>query len=57
MGSVRFIGTDELGPRVELFADEGGRRFNLLDLYRHTRIDGGLLFRDACKQAGTAGRR
>jgi lambda repressor-like predicted transcriptional regulator len=50
VGAVRFVGVDEVDLRVELFADERGRRFNLLDLYRHTRIDGGVLFGDACRQ-------
>jgi DNA-binding CsgD family transcriptional regulator len=40
VGSVRFVGTDEMSPAIELFADERGRRFNLLDLYRHTRFSG-----------------
>ena len=53
--SVRFVGADERD--VEWFADEAGRRFNLLDLYRHTRVDGGVLFRDACEQLEAAGRR
>jgi hypothetical protein len=56
VGSVRFVGFDEIGRRVELFADEAGRRFNLLELYRHTRVDGGVLFRDACKQLEAVGR-
>jgi hypothetical protein len=42
---------------VELFADDRGKRFNLLDLYRHARVDGGVLFRDACRQLDDAGRR
>ena len=56
MGSVRFVGVDEFDPRVELFADERGRRFNLLELYRHTPVDGEVLFADACKQLEDAGR-
>jgi hypothetical protein len=54
VGSVRFIGVDE---RVAWFADERGRRFNLLDLYRHGRVDAGVSFRDACEQLGASGRR
>jgi hypothetical protein len=42
---------------VELFADERGKRFDLLDLYRHGRVDRGALFRDACRQLEDAGRR
>jgi hypothetical protein len=42
---------------VELFADERGKRFNLLELYRHARVDGGVLFREACTQLEAAGRR
>jgi lambda repressor-like predicted transcriptional regulator len=53
VGAVRFVGVD---LRVELFADERGRRFNLLDLYRHTRIDGGALFGDSMRQLEEAGR-
>jgi hypothetical protein len=55
LGSVRFVGADEL-DQVELFADERGKRFNLLELYRHARIDGGVLFGQACKQVEAAGR-
>lgn len=55
VGSVRFVGVDEFDERVELFADERGRRFNLLDLYRHARLDGGVLFRDALSQLEAAG--
>src|ERR1700756_1235422 len=50
VGSVRFVGVDEVDLRVELFADERGRRFNLLDLHRHGRVDGGALFADAVSQ-------
>jgi hypothetical protein len=57
VGSVRLVGVDELDERVELFTDERGKRFNLLDLYRHGRVDGGALFRDACRQLEGAGRR
>ena len=39
-----------MDPRIELFADESGRRFNLLDLYRHARMDGGATFRNAIRQ-------
>jgi hypothetical protein len=55
LGSVRFVGFDEMDPRLEVFIDERGKRFNLLDLYRHTRLDGGVLFRDACRQLEAAG--
>jgi hypothetical protein len=51
VGSVRFVGAEE---RVEWFADERGRRFNLLDLYRHARVDAGMLFRDALRQLEAA---
>ncbi len=51
LGSVRFVGVEE---RIESFTDERGRRFNLLDLYRHGRIDGGVLFEDACRQLEAA---
>jgi hypothetical protein len=54
VSSVRFVGVEE---RVEWFADGRGRRFNLLDLYRHTRVDGGVLFRDAMSQLEAVGRR
>ena len=57
VGSVRLVGVDEFDDRVELFADERGQRFNLLDLYRHTRVDGGMLFREAWAQLEAAGRR
>ena len=57
VGSVRFVGVDEFDERVELFGDERGRRFNLLDLYRHGRVDGGALFADAFSQLEAAGRR
>jgi hypothetical protein len=57
VGSVRFVGVDKFDERVELFADERGRRFNLLDLYRASKFDGGVLFRDAFRQLGAAGRR
>jgi hypothetical protein len=53
---VQYAGVDELDPRLELFTDERGRRFNSLDLYRHTREDGGVLFRDASRQLEAAGR-
>jgi hypothetical protein len=56
VGSVRFVGVDEMDRRIELFADERGKRFNLLDLYRHGRMDGGMLFRNACKQLEASGR-
>jgi hypothetical protein len=56
-GSVRFVGVDALEERVELFTDERGQRFDLLDLYRHGRVDGGALFRDACRQLEDAVRR
>jgi hypothetical protein len=55
VGSVRFVGVDEVDLRVELFADERGRRFNLLDLYRHTRVDGGVLFRGGLSAVGGCG--
>lgn len=55
VGSVRFVGTDEMDPRIELFADERGRQFDLLDLYRHGRVDGLALFRDAVSQLEAAG--
>jgi hypothetical protein len=55
VGSVRFVGVDEL-DQVELFADERGKRFCLLALYRHARIDGGVLFGQACKQLEAARR-
>jgi hypothetical protein len=54
VGSVRFVGVDE---RVELFTDERGKRFDLLDVYRHGRVDGGALFRDACEQLEASRRR
>lgn len=57
LGSVRFVWVDEMDPGVELFADERGKRFNMLDLYRHARTDGGRLFDDACKQLEVAERR
>lgn len=57
VGAMQVVGNDGLDPRIELFADEPGRWFNLLDLYRHTRVDGGVLFRDALGQRETAGRR
>ena len=57
VGSVRFAGVDEFDERVELFTDERGKRFNLLDLYRHDRVDGLAVFRDACRQLEDAGRR
>jgi hypothetical protein len=50
VGSVRFAGVDEFDERVEVFADARGGRFNLLDLYRHTPVDGGALLRDAIAQ-------
>lgn len=46
-GSISFVGVD---GGVERFADERGRRFTLLDLYRHSRFDGGALYRDAVGQ-------
>ena len=55
VGSVRFVGVDNFDERVELFIDERGQRFNLLDLYRHGRVDGGAVFRDACGQLEDAG--
>jgi hypothetical protein len=55
VGSVRIVGVDEFDERVELFTDERGRRFNLLDLYRHGRIDGGALFREALRRLEAAG--
>ena len=57
VGSVRFVGVAEFDERVEVFTDERGKRFNLLDLYRHGRVDGGAVFRDACRQLEAAGRR
>ena len=39
VGSVRFVGVAEFDERVEVFTDERGKRFNLLDLYRHGRVD------------------
>ena len=57
VGSVRFAVVDEFDERVELFTDERGKRFNLLDLYRHGRVDGLAVFRDACRQLEAAGRR
>jgi hypothetical protein len=57
VGSVRFVGVDEVDERVELFADGRGRRFDLLALYRHGRVDGGALFADAVSQLEAAGRR
>jgi hypothetical protein len=57
VGSVRFVGVDEFDERVELFADGRGRRFDLLALYRHGRVDGGALFADAVSQLQAAGRR
>ncbi len=55
VGSIRFVAVDDRG--VEWFADERGRRFDLLDLYRHARVDGGVLSRDAWRQLKAAGRR
>ena len=57
VGSIRFVGFDEMDRRFELFADARGKRFNLLDLYRHGRVDGGALFADAVSQLEAAGRR
>jgi hypothetical protein len=57
VGSARFVGVDNFDERVELFTDERGRPFNLLDLYRHGRVDGGAVFRDACRQLEDAVRR
>jgi hypothetical protein len=54
-GSVRFVGVDQMDPRIELFADERGWRFNLLELYRQGRIDGGALFREAIRQLEAPG--
>ena len=56
VGLVRFVGVAEFDERVEVFTDERGKRFNLLELYRHARIDGGVLFGQACKQVEAAGR-
>jgi hypothetical protein len=56
-GSVRFTGVDEFDERIEVFTDERGQRFDLLDLYRHGPVDGGALFGDACRQLEDAGRR
>jgi hypothetical protein len=47
VGSVRFVGVDETDPRVELFVDERGAFFTLLQLYRHASVDGGVLFASA----------
>ena len=57
VGLVRFVGVAEFDERVEVFTDERGKRFNLQDLYRHGRVDGGAVFRDACRQLEAAGRR
>jgi hypothetical protein len=57
VGEVRFAGVDPTDPRIEVFADERGRRFNLLDLSRHGRVDGGATFRNSIRQVqgyGTA---
>jgi hypothetical protein len=42
---------------IEWFADERGRRLDLLALYRHGRVNGGALFRGAIGQLKAAGRR
>jgi len=56
VGLVRFVGVAEFDERVEVFTDERGKRFNLLDLYRHGRVDRGAVFRDAWRQLEDAGR-
>ena len=57
VGSVRLVGVDELNEFDDLFTDERGKRFNLFDLYRHGRVDGGALFHNACRQLEAVGRR